>query len=574
MLVSTVEELERVVERAAQWPVLVYDLETTGLHPFLGDRLIGIALLIPDGKGEEAYYLPFRHAIGPNLPIPSMRMLAPLLTDPKRCLVGFNIKFDNHFSLVDGIPVFNQIVDVMLGAHLANENEMQFKLKRLGDKYMGANAGDAERDLQKELKSHGWGKSDMWRLPSAQVAPYAEQDVILTWQLCVWYQQALKRDNLESLWDEVNEYLGAVAAMERRGVLVNREQAAVQAEEALTLQEKQLQRIRELAGNSDFNPNSPPQVRDLLGTKAANIEALQRCKNPLADEILKYRQYTKAIGTWYKPMTDLADEFNRVHPSINLHGTVTGRPSCSGPNLQALPKRHDFYRVRDLIIAPPGYILMDWDWSQAELRLLGHYSGDPFLLEAYNSGQSSDIHQATADRMGVPREIAKRINFGIVYGIGATSLSHQLKCSKAQAAAYLKQYHAMVPRVMELYNTAERIARVKKQIPMWTGRLKRYNEHYETRKASSNLIQGGVAEMMRVAITKLHHAFEGTRIHMVLQVHDEILTEVPDDPESIAFAGRTMQHLMEDFDFDVPIVADGRIGKTWGSMTAYHVEED
>lgn len=564
MLIKTEDEYRTLLDRLRAGPGLtVYDLETTGLEPFKKDRLIGVALLIPDMTGQtagESFYLPFRHAVGANLPSGHLYRLAPLLADPARALVGFNLKFDIHFTEAERLVVHNQLIDVMLAAHLANENEMSFALKRLGAKYVDPAAAQAEKDLLQKLKDRGLGKADMQHLTPEEVAPYAEQDVRLTWQLARAYAFELERQGIRHLWDGTNEYLGAIVAMERRGVLVDPKACAANLSHAHAQRALLYEQMKAIVGH-DFNPDSVPQLRKILGQQVTDKKALAKCKHPVAPLLLQSRGWGKAAGSFYQPFLDLMDENYRIHPNLNLIGTISSRLSCSTPNLQALPKGSTFHKARDLIVAPPGYTLMSWDWSQVELRVLAHYSKDPFLLDAFQS--EKDIHGETATRLGMPRDMAKRINFGVIYGVGPDTLAEELGIPRPQAKEYLDRYNRLIPGVRKLYSTAQRIADRDHQIPMWTGRLRHYRQEDETHKAMSNLIQGGVAEMMRIAITRLHNLVDGTRAHQVLQVHDEVLFEIPEGEEagwSVAIKGA-----MEGFEFSVPIVAEGKVGHSWGA---------
>jgi DNA polymerase-1 len=204
---------------------------------------------------------------------------------------------------------------------------------------------------------------------------------------------------------------------------------------------------------------------------------------------------------------------------------------------------------------------MSWDWEQAELRLMAHYTKDPFLVDAFRKGK--DIHQETADRLDVSRDKAKRTNFSVIYGIGYDTLAEELSMPRGEAVEYLNNYHRLIPGVRRLYQSAQRIAERDYKIPMWTGRLRHYREEDYTYRALSNLIQGGVAEMMRVAITSLHDLVEGTAAYQVLQVHDEVLFEIPEGRE--AEWAVEIKRIMENFGFDVPIVAEGRMGYSWGT---------
>lgn len=565
MLIKTEKQWQTLLKRIRNGPAItVYDLETTGLEPFRQDRLIGVAILIPDMTGKtdgKSFYAPFRHLSGKNLPTKSLYHLAPYLSDPDRLLIGFNIKFDIHFTEVERMTVHNQLEDVMLAAHLANENEMSFALKRLGAKYVDSSATQSEKDLLQLLKDRKLKKGDMKHLSPVEVAPYAEQDVRLTWRLSKMYDQSLKTQGLDHLWPGINEYLKATTAMERRGVLVDSKGCIRNLALARKRRIELYKKMKAIVGK-DFNPDSVPQLRKILGQKATDKKALAKSKHPIASLLVQSRSWGKAASTFYQGFLNSMDGNCRIHPNIVLHGTISGRPSCRNPNLQALPKeRSRIYKVRDLILAPPGYVLMSWDWGQVELRLLAHYSKDPFLLDAFQKGK--DIHQETSIVLNLSRDLAKRINFSVIYGIGADALSERLDILRAKAAGYLNRYHRLIPGVRKLYNTAQHIAKRDHKIPMWTGRLRHYRKEDATHKAMSNLIQGGVAEMMRIAITRLHDLTEGTTTYQILQVHDEILFEVPIGQE--AEWAVEIKRIMENFEFDIPIVAEGKMGYSWNT---------
>lgn len=564
MLIKNSDEFQLLLDKLYAGPLTtVFDLETTGLNSFKQDRLIGVALLIPgeNKNPDESFYIPFRHLDGDNLPITDLRKLAPFFADPNRTLIGYNIKFDVHFTEAEDMFVHNQLIDVMLAAHLANENEMSFALKHLGNKYISDDSSQSETELLQKLKNKKLKKDGMCFLPPEDVAPYAEQDVKLTWQMFKFYEKELDKQKLLPLWNEANRYLKSIVVMERNGVLVDIKGCKSSLKHATSRKAEIYEKMKEIVGH-DFNPDSVPQLRKILGQKHTDKKALMTSNHPVAKLLVESRSWGKAANTFYGAFLELVDKNCRIHPSLNPIGTVSSRLSCRNPNLQALPKKTNTHHIRDLIIAPPGYVLMSWDWSQAELRILAHYTKDPFLIDAFK--YEKDIHQETASVLNIPRDMAKRINFGVVYGVGPVALAKELEISRGKAKEYLDRYNQHIPGVRKLYNVAERLATRDRKIQLWTGRIRHYQQEDETYKAMSNLIQGAVAEMMRIAITRLDELLTGTLAKAILQVHDEILFEIPES--QINGWSEVIKWAMETFNFDVPIVAEGKFGKTWGDM--------
>ena len=564
MLVSTTEEFNRVLDMLAKQALIVYDVETNGLRWYRDDHIIGVAVLArPGGNGSSSYqpyYLPFRHRVGRNLPIECLLGLGGLFRRP-RYLLGWNVKFDVHFTARECIDVGARLIDAQLAAHLVNENEESFALKRLGVKYLGENADGPERYVNQILSNNKLRKSDMDMLNPRDVAAYAEQDAVLAYTLAKKFGKELVNQDIEHLWPQLNDYLEAIVAIERRGVLIDIDTCAEYLRIAREKQAELHGRMRDIVGY-DFNPDSVPQLRRILGTSRTDKKALEECDHPIALLLKESRAWGRAASTYYEAFLELADRYNRIHPNFMLIGTISGRLSCREPNLQALPRGNNIYRVRDLVVAPPGYVLMSWDWNQAELRLLAHYTQERFLLDAFRTDK--DIHGEVARELNIPRDLAKRVNFGSVYGVGPLALARELGIPVAQARGFLDKYYKLMPGVRRLYSASQEVAARERKIAMWTGRLRHYDDPDETHKAMSNLIQGGVAEMMRVAITRLHRTIADTGAHQVLQVHDEILFEIPE--ADAARWATAIKRTMEDFPFIVPIKAEGRIGRSWGKM--------
>lgn len=575
-------------------PIMVVDVETTGLDPYrAGHRICGIVI----GYRGKRYYFPFRHGEGYNLPLSYLEELGKVLHREGTTYVGWNYSFDLQMLLADGIPLPGKIEDYMLGAHLMNENEyllspqgkMMFRdgkpitshaLKPLGDKYLGEGSSLEETRLVDLIMEKGYtssrkrAKGEMWRLSAEQVAPYALDDVRLTAELRDFYIPHLKTWKLWNIFEEVNEYSLINTRAEIRGIQVDpdliRTYMAEADEKAKEIQEK----VSQVAGY-DINLNSPKQICAMLGLSSSNRETLtdliernQGPRSEVAEQILEYRQWSKISSTYYQKYLDVMDSDHRIHTNMHLTGTVSGRLSSSNPNLQAIPRRTEIYKVKDVFTAPEGYYLVEADYSQAEMRIATDYSKDELMAERILRG--ADLHTETAEDLGIPRDASKRINFGVIYGIGKVSLAKQLKIPENVAQDYLAKYHKLYPGFRVLSRKTQAMAEQRGYIRMWTGRVRRYDQHNPSHKSMSNLIQGGVAELMRVKITELVRALP--EAHFVLQVHDSILMYIRKD--QLQKSLRIMKQVLEDTVFDIPMKVDIRYGDRWGTTQEWEEEEN
>lgn len=610
MLVNTKELLSPALEFLDKQSQITIDLETTGLQPYHGDQMIGIAA----HASGESFYFPYRHHAravdGENLPLDTLRHFRPLLSKPNVTYTFWNAKFDLQFLARDGVPLPALAEDVMLAAHLLNEDEPSFALKRVGDKYLGYNASEAEAELIKKLRAIGGGKGDIWRLSAEEVAPYAEQDARMTSELREFYLTPLARWDAEPhrllrIWRGINQYMLAITRMEMRGLKLDVPTIEIYNRQALEMAEHFEARLRSLAGYN-INPRSSKQLQALTGLPSTAVAILRRVSEQqralhqysqpeedfpelneeeryigslgdVADNILSYRAWAKASNTYYKPFMALRDGEDVLHPNLNIHGTVSGRMSCNKPNLQAVPVKTDVYKVKDVFVSRPGHVLMSADYSQAEMRLGVHHTlGLCRQLGIENPGvermhqmllRGDDIHQGTADLMHVDRNTAKRINFGVLYGIGAPGLSNKMNIPFPVAQRHLKRYHSVYPEFKLLYAVMQGRARKQHYINMWTGRQRHYRG-YPEHKAMSNLIQGGVAEIMRVAITELDRRLPQYGAHMLHQIHDDIIFEIP--KEEFAGAAPVIREVMTSpdlFPFDPPVQVDIKSGYRWGDLS-------
>lgn len=584
MLINTIQAFDALkpVLLACMDPCV--DTETTGLCIFGNikreqDKVIGIAVDIE----SEAYYFPFRHAQGTNLPMECMEFFCKYLSDPHRTYGGFNYGFDEHMMSSDGIAPAPNFEDAMLAVHLLNENEPSFKLKEICDRY-GIGDGSLQESILEDKvfeecqrlglpcsrnpRAEHNVKSMMYVLDPVDVEPYACDDVRLTRGLLNVVKPALRHYGLYDIWKQVNYYSYVVLLMEQRGMLINSDTIKRYREEAVEHSRNAKERLNAKAG-FDLNPNSPKKVCEFLGVKSSAAERLQELIDAggegaeRAKLVQEARGWLSVDSRYYTPYTEAMDAQSTLHCSLNLIGTYTGRLSCSNPNLQAVAKHTEVFKVKDVFEARPGYTMIQADYKQAEMRLVTHYTKDKTMRELIE--QDADLHSATAEMLGIPRNAAKRINFSVIYGIGYRKLAENLRVEQEVARDYLERYHKLYPGFRKLMYQCEDFAKENGYIKMWTGRMRHFNvPEADPHKAMSNLIQGGVAEIVRVAISRLYPAMVDIGGYMLLQVHDSVMFEVPD--EQLAVALPTIKTIMEDFDFIPAVGVDIEYGRSWGTF--------
>jgi len=582
MLIDTVEKLNSIKPSLLACMDPAVDTETTGLSIFGNkkrkkDEVIGISIDVHD----DAYYFPFRHLQGTNLPMKCMDFFTKYLSDINRTYIGFNYNYDLHMMAMDGVPIAENFEEVMLAIQLLNENEESFKLKELSDKYHIGDGSLQESILEDKVfeecqrlglecsrskNAANNTKSMMYVLPPKDVEPYACDDVRLTRGLRDLAVPALKHFGLYDIWKQANYYSRIVCLMEHRGMHIDQEKIKAFQIEAVDKFADAQKRLNEAAG-FELNPNSPKKVCEFLGvnsSSAENLEILIDAGGKDAENaklIQEARGWKSVDSRYYTPYLEEIDENGDIHCSLNLTGTYTGRLSCSNPNLQAVAKHTEVFKVKDVFTARDGYIMCQADYKQAEMRLVTHYTKDPIMKELIE--QDADLHSATAERLGIPRNAAKRINFSVIYGIGYKKLAENLRVEQAVAKDYLEKYHALYPGFRRLMYQCEDFAKQYGYIEMWTGRLRHFNvASADPHKAMSNLIQGGVAEIVRVAISRLYPAMKDIGANLLMQVHDSVIFEIPE--ENINIALPTIQKIMTDFDFDPLPGVDIEYGYSWG----------
>jgi len=623
--VDDATKLDALVRRLAAASVIAWDVETTSTDQMQAD-LVGIALAV---DGEHGYYVPVGH-IAPNAPtLPGMgggqpdlieghtpqqlpletviEALRPALTDPAIAKVAHNAKYDLVVMRRYGIDVQPVTFDTMIAEWVSDPSSHNLGLKNLAWVRTGVHMTPIE-----DLIGSGKNQITMDRVPVEKVAPYAAADAAITLRLVNILRPELEERQVWKLFSEIEMPLVPVIAdMEMTGVLLDvaylrdlsddlgQRLAALQAE-AYDLSD----------GYGTFNLGSPKQLNDVLfgklrlpteglrktthgfSTDAATLEALREY-HPIIDVILQWRELSKLKSTYVDALPALVHpQTGRLHTSFNQTGTVTGRLSSSDPNLQNIPIRtEEGRRVRHAFIAPPGHKLLAVDYSQVELRILAHYSQDEALLRAFHDGV--DIHRATAAAVNqIPldevtyeqRRFAKAVNFGLMYGMGAFRLARDSNLTLAEAEKFIETYFARFPGVRKYLDEARERAAQQGYVETLLGR-RRYFPELDQRKgrkvghqvrqraereAINMPIQGTAADIIKIAMINLSRALRerGYAARMILQVHDELVLEVPDD-ELDTVAPLVIEVMESAFTLDAPLVADANVGPNWAEMTKW-----
>ncbi len=595
-VVLTKDELKALVARARKAEELSVDVETTGTDT-VDSRLVGIALAMAPGEG---WYVPIGHrALGDpvQLPFEEVRAaLKDLFIDPALPKVGQNLKFDSQILAAAGLPLSPLAFDTLVGSYCLHPSRPNHGLKALALDMLG----EAMTPIG-QLIGTGANQIGMDQVKVEDAAPYAAADAEVTLRLAARMKTDLKEKGLENLFHEVEMPLVPVlAGMETAGIGLDvpyLEGLAKEFGHALLAVEKE---IHALAGGP-LNVNSPKQLAQVLFEKlklpvvrktktgfSTDEETLQKLAphHPLPERILVHRELAKLKSTYIDGLLETVKPSGRVHTRFNQAGTATGRLSSSDPNLQNIPIRTEHGRkIRRAFVPASGCVFLSADYSQIDLRVLAHVSGDPALTAAFRRGE--DIHAATARDIfglaaGAPvtedqRRVAKSVNFGIVYGQTGFGLAQQLGLPIGQAQAYINAYLDKYHGVKKWIAAIVEEARAKGYVTTLLNRRRYLPEikaanaavrAFAERTAMNTPIQGTSADIIKVAMRDVARLIgkKGWAARMLLQVHDDLLFEVPRD--ELATVAEPLRKAMESaLALDVPVVVDLKTGPNWADMT-------
>ncbi|MDN0074771.1 DNA polymerase I [Crenobacter sp. SG2303] len=591
--VLTAAQLDELLTGLASAPVVSFDTETTSLDPFAA-RLVGMSFAWQEGL---AYYLPLAHhyaGVPEQLNFDAtLAVLKPWLEDANRPKLGQNLKYDRHVLANHGIELAGIVDDTLLQSYVI-ESHLTHNMDDLAERHLGETTISYEEICGKGAKQIGFAEVDI-----DTATRYSAEDADITLRL----DHAMKPQLAGRLMDVYRdiELPASVVlyAMERTGVLIDRQRLAAQSHElGLKLVELE-QQAYELAGQP-FNLNSPKQLQEILfGKLGIDTKGVKKTPSggystdegvleklaldhPLPKLILQNRSLAKLKSTYTDKLPlQINPDTGRVHTTYSQAVAVTGRLASTDPNLQNIPVRTaEGRRVREAFIAPPGHQIVSADYSQIELRIMAHLSGDKGLLAAFQSG--ADIHRATAAEVfGVAldavsadqRRAAKAINFGLIYGMSQYGLAAQLEIDNAQAKQFIDRYFMRYPGVAEYMQRTRDAAREQGYVETVFGRrlyLPEIRSSNGARRAGAERaainapMQGTAADLIKLAMIKVHAWLteQGLKSRLIMQVHDELVLEVPD--AELELIKRELPRLMAGAaTLAVPLLAEVGAGDSW-----------
>lgn len=587
-LIENEADARKILDFFLTKEILSLDTETTSTNP-IDAELVGLSFSVEEKK---AFYV----AVPDNREEAQkiVNIFKPLYENPEILKIGQNLKYDLEVLHNYGVSLAGPMFDTMI-AHYLIQPELRHNMDYMAETLLHYRT----IHIEELIGERGRNQRNMRDLKPAEVYEYAAEDADITLRLYNVLLPKLKECGAEQLFYEIEMPLMPVLAeMELNGIRIDTESLA-ETSSILTSRMRQLETQIYKAAGEEFNIASPKQVGEILfgkmkivdkpkktktGQYVTSEEVLQqlRHKNPIVDDILAHRGLKKLLGTYVEALPKLINRrTGHIHTSFNQAVTSTGRLSSSDPNLQNIPVRgEDGKEIRRCFIPEEGCLFFSADYSQIELRVMAHLSGDENMAEAFRLGH--DIHAATAakiykeDIADVTRDQrtkAKRANFGIIYGITVFGLAERLDISRAEAAQLIDGYFASFPKVAQYMEQSKETARAKGYAETFFHR-RRYlpdiNSHNATvrnfaeRNAINAPIQGSAADIIKIAMVRISRRFkaEGIKSKMILQVHDELnFSVLPEEKEKVQRI--VLEEMQNAYPLNVPLVADCGWGANW-----------
>jgi DNA polymerase I len=586
--------LERWLARLRDAELFAVDTETTSLD-YMRAQIVGVSLCVEPG---EAAYIPLRHDY-PDAPpqLDRERVLAalrPIMEDPGRAKLGHHLKYDAHVLENHGIELRGMRYDSMLESYVWDSVASRHDMDSAAAKYLGVATIKFE-----DVAGRGAKQVTFNQVPVERAAEYSAEDADVTMRLhrALW-PRIESVPALKALYEEIEQPLVPVLMrMERRGVLIDGEKLRAQSGE-ITIRLRELLAQAQQAAGCELNIESPKQLQQVLFEKlglpvlrktptgqpstAEDVLEELAASYPLPRIVLDYRALAKLKSTYTDRLPEqINEQTGRVHTSYHQAVAQTGRLSSTDPNLQNIPIRTaEGRRIRQAFIAPPGSLLLAADYSQIELRIMAHLSGDEGLLRAF--ANDLDVHRATAAEIfnvapdavtGDQRRLAKTINFGLIYGMSPFGLARELGIERGAAQRYVERYFARYPGVKRFMDETRARARETGYVETVYGRRlylpdirssNRSLQQYAERSAINAPMQGTAADIIKRAMIAVEAwcRREDAPAQLLMQVHDELVLEVREDAvEAVTSAVR--KHMTGAAELKVPLRVDIGAGANW-----------
>lgn len=588
------DEFETWLDRLKNAELFAFDTETTSLD-YMAAEIVGVSFAI---KAGEAAYVPLAHDY---LDAPEqldrawvLDQLKPLLESESHHKVGQNLKYDMSVLANYGITLAGIAHDTMIESYVLNSTGSRHDMDTLAEKHLGKQTIHFE-----EIAGKGVKQLTFNQIPLEQASPYAAEDADITLRLHgAIYPKLAEVSSLEKVYQDIDKpLLSVLSRIERTGAMVDAHQLGKQSQELAARIVELERQAYDLAGE-EFNLSSPKQLQAIFfeklelpiikktpkGQPSTAEPVLQELANDyeLPKVILEHRSLAKLKSTYTDKLPQLINpSTGRIHTSYHQAVTATGRLSSSDPNLQNIPIRtEEGRRIRHAFVAPEGYKLIAADYSQIELRIMAHLSGDKGLLDAFAQGK--DVHKATAAEVfdvsleevsSDQRRKAKAINFGLIYGMSAFGLAKQIKVERYEAQEYIDRYFERYPGVLDYMDRireqahqdgyVETVYGRRLYLPDINARNKMMQQAAE-RTAINAPMQGTAADIIKRAMLAVDAWLqEGeTDARMIMQVHDELILEVKES-EAEAVAQKLSDLMMSAADLDVPLIVEAGIGHSW-----------
>ena len=585
--IHTTEELQQMVDTLLKHREICFDTETTGLSP-VSSQIVGMSFAV---EPHKAWYVPFTLSNRASF----VEILRPLMESDTIAKIGQNIKFDIMVLRRLGIEVRGRKIDTML-LHYLIDAESRHNMNFLAERYLNYTPIAIESLIGKGAK-----QLTMDLVGIERIAEYAAEDADITLQLKHALYAEVEKMGMMELYEKIEApMIDVLADIELEGVTVDCEALGRYAEELRALLQRLEDEVREMAGEPDLNINSSRQLGEVLFAKLRITEKPKMTKTkqfsteeeylqgfahdfPIVGKILEYRGVKKLLSTYVDALPELVNsETGRIHTSYNQAVTATGRLSSTNPNLQNIPIRDDLGKpIRAAFVASDTeHTLVAADYSQIELRLMAHLSGDEALIEAFRSDE--DIHTSTAARLyhksaaevtSSERRSAKTANFGIIYGISAFGLAQRLDIPNREAKELKENYFASYPGIKSYMDTAITKAANEGYVETMFGRRRILHDITSSNRTVRGLaernainapIQGSAADIMKLAMIEIHRRFneEGIRSKMIMQVHDEVVIDTL--RSELDTVKRIVKEAMESVaSLEIPLTAEVNDGDTW-----------